>query len=536
MSSGENGGAIGPERLARRTVGEWTLRPARSFANPFADVALDAVFTDPNGRDHRHPGFYAGYGAWKIRFNPGQDGTWQFRTESRPRDPGLEAAGAFVVEPREDRGFLRATPGEAWGFAFEDGTPVLPFGDTVYHLFGMAHCGADVRPFLERRKAQGFNLLRIRLPVSRFHPPDAISDWQTRPVFPWGGSEQAPRFDRFNLDYFRTVDEVVRVLNDLGLGVEMIMEAWGFEFPFNSRHIFVAEWEELWLRWLVARYDAFASTWLWTPLNEYEYYPNGDWNYQPVADRFQVRLSRWIKANAAHGHPVAAHNGPRLPPFAERFAFDPEAVDAIMFQDWGTREIDDGWLAAGIAESIDVSLAGWRGSATLAEWGYERNPQFDLNLPHHEFCDRDHTRRGAWQGAFKGLGIIHGFDNTWGPWMKLDEDQPGLADLLQVRRFFTEIAPFADLRPAPELVDVGDAEVGRRPLALASADRRMVAVYLPVGGAARLTAPTAGSRARWFDPRTGELAPAVGDGGTYVAPGGGGERPFDWVLVIDGVA
>ena len=43
------------------------------------------------------------------------------------------------------------------------------------------------------------------------------------------------------------------VLRDLGL--EMIMEGWGFEFPFNHRSLFTTEWEELWMRYLIARYD-----------------------------------------------------------------------------------------------------------------------------------------------------------------------------------------------------------------------------------------------------------------------------------------
>ena len=523
--------------LPYRTVGEWAVASGREYGSPFADVQVAAVFTAPSGREARLPAFYDGDGTWRVRFNPGEVGRWSYRTVSRPANPDLERDGAFEVTARETRGFLRATPGEAWGFAYENGEPFFAFGDTVYHLFGMAYCGIDVAPFLRRRAEQGFNLLRVRLPVSPFHPPDGYNDWQTRRTWPWGGSEQAPRFDRLNLEYFRVVDEVVRLADDLGLGLEMIMEGWGFEFPFNSRQIFLPEWEELWLKYLIARYDAFASTYFWTPLNEYEYYPNGDWNYTPVADRWQMRTSRWIKAHAPHGHVVSAHNGPRLPPFAERFAADPEAVDAIMFQEWGARDEANGWLATGIEEAIGAALAGWRGSAIFAEWGYERNPEFALKVPHHEFCDRDHTRRGAWRGAFMGLGIIHGFENSWGPWAELEEDQPGLADLLQVRRFFGEIVPFAELRPAPGLIEGEGWEPGQRPLALANGDRSRVAVYLPTGGEVELTLPDDSASAwSWFDPRSGEqtAASAAEVGMRFVAPEGGGDRPWDWVLVASG--
>jgi hypothetical protein len=346
-----------------------------------------------------------------------------------------------------------------------------------------------------------------------------------------GGSEQEPMFDRFNLDYFATVDRVVQLCEDLAIGIEMIMEGWGFEFPFNHRALFTAEWEELWMRYLIARYDAYNCLYAWTPLNEYEYYPAGIFVHKPVADRWAMRIARWIKATAPHGHVVAMHNGPRMPPFAERFRADPEAVDAIFYQDWGTRDEAQGWLAAGIEEQIDAALAGWRGAAVFAEWGYERNPSFQLKLPSHEFCDRSHTRRGGWRGAFCGMGIITGFENSWGPWMVLDEDQPGLADLLHLRHFMTGLVPLARLRPAPELLSES-ATRGEQPSVLATAERDVVAAYLPVGGGIRLDLPARTRRARWFDPRTGALQDA---GAPFRSPQTSSEaqRPDDWVLLVE---
>jgi hypothetical protein len=120
-----------------------------------------------------------------------------------------------------------------------------------------------VHRFLARRAEQGFNLLRIRLPVSEFHPVDGYNVWQTRSLWPWRGSPQSPRFGEFNLDYFRTVDTVVAECERLGIGIELILEAWGFEFPFNNRTVFTAAWEDLWIRYIVARYDAFNAVWFW---------------------------------------------------------------------------------------------------------------------------------------------------------------------------------------------------------------------------------------------------------------------------------
>jgi hypothetical protein len=524
-----------PKTLALRTVGEWALHSASTYANPFADVVVDATFVSPTGRALTVPGFYDGAQTWRVRFCPGEAGRWGYRVSSRPHDAELCAEGSFEVSGGTGRGYLQATPGQAWGFQYESGEPAFLFGDTVYNLFGVAHCGIDVQPFLARRARQGFNLLRMRLPVSPFHPPEGYSLWQTRRTWPWGGSEQAPRFDQFNLDYFRTVDQVVHQAEALSLGIEMIMEAWGFEFPFNSRQIFVPEWEELWLRYLIARYDAYNCVYFWTLMNEYEYYPNGDWHYKPVADRWAMRLGRWVKGLAQHGHIVSVHNGPREPAFGRRFAADPQAVDAVMFQDWGTRDEQQGWLAAGIEDAIARGLKGWTGSAVLAEWGYERNSEFPLLLPSHLYCDDEHTRRGGWRGAFCGLGIIHGFENSWGPYLKLEEDQPGMAFLLILRRFFTEVLPFARLQPAPEIVAPATWQAGHQPLVLASAERDVVAIYLPVGGGVALNLPTAlvGYRAQWFDPCTGQLSPTAPADERFCAPTTVRKgHPQDWVLVL----
>ena len=523
----------GPSSLPRRSVGEWQLSSTRRYQSPFADVRVDVAFTAPSGEVRTLPAFYDGDGVWRFRFNPGEAGRWSWRSSAVPHDEELAAEGSFEVTERETRGFLKATPGKAFGFHYENGEPVFFLGDTVYDLFGMDYCGGDVEGFLKRRRESGFNLFRCRLPISRFHPPEGYSEWHTKRLWPWGGSETAPRFDIFNLDYFRSVDKTVALIDDLGMGIEMIMEGWGFEFPFNHRAWFTPEWEELWMRYLIARYDAYSAVYFWTPLNEYEYYPNGDWHYKPAADRWALRIARWIKATAPHGHVLSMHNGPVMPPFAERFKADPEAVDAIMFQEWGARDRENGWLATGIEEQIEKSLAGWQGSAIFAEWGYERNPDFYLKLPSHEFCDRNHTRRSAWRGVMSGLGIIAGFENSWAPWMELGTDQPGVADLDVVQRFVRETVPFAELKPADDVV-IGSFERGTRPLALADAARSVIVVYFPAGGAAEIAAHGTKTMA-WFDPRTGATTPIDGPAdGAISAPAGtdADGHPLDAVLVL----
>lgn len=391
--------------------------------------------------------------------------------------------------------------------------------------------------FILSRSEQGFNLLRVRVPVSRFHPPDAISDWQTKSTWPWGGSEQLPLFDRFNLEYFRSVDQVVLSAQRHGIGLEMIVEGWGFEFPFNTRTVFTPEWELLWMRYLIARYDAFTSTYFWTPLNEYEYYPNGDWNYKETSDLWQMRMARYIRSGASHGHCVAVHNGPTLPPFSQRFARDPDVMDTVMFQSWGTTGEHDGWLAAGLDSSIAESLDGWNNSAIMAEWGYERNPELPLRVPGHQFCDVHHTRRGAWRSVFMGMGIIHGFENSWGPWCLLDEDQQGVGQLKVVNDFVlntireTVVSRSHINNPAPD-------PKGQQSSLIASENHELVLAYLPDGGEVMIPGNLRWRTMYWVNPDDGQTTEAeprsIENTHCFTAPGIRGEtHATDWLLVLD---
>ena len=524
-------------RIKRRSVLELELKNRKKYENPFLDVELNCSFISPLKKEYLMPGFYDGHNIWKVRFSPNEVGIWSYRTSTQVSDPDLSSTGQFeVVEPEEPvRGFLKACPGKYWGLEYESGEPCFILGDTMYNLFGVAYCGLDVEGVLKRRAQQGFNLIRVRLPVSSFHPPEGYNDWQTRSTWPWRGSPQKPIFDRFNLDYFHTVDKVVHLAEELGIGFEMIMQGWGFEYPFNQRNSFTPEYEELWIRYLIARYDAFSSVYVWTLMNEYEYYPNGDWHYKPEADLWAIRTGRFVKSIAPHGHPVAVHNGPEDPPFAERFKRAPGVIDLIMFQTWGTRGKEDAWLAAGIEDKISSSLKDWEGSYVFAEYGYERNPNLELRLPSHEYLDPEHTRRGAWRGAFSATGIIHGFENTWGPWWIPDEDQEGLKYLLTLKNFFTSRVNFHRFKSDPGIIDQSVRyEPGTKPLCMSTSEGDAILVYLPVSGSVSLNLPNAVEfKSIWYDPRTGAVSkPQKEVAGPKVRFKAELSDGNDWVLVL----
>uniref|UniRef100_A0A7C4KGY7 DUF5060 domain-containing protein n=1 Tax=Anaerolinea thermolimosa TaxID=229919 RepID=A0A7C4KGY7_9CHLR len=432
-------------------VTEWSFICAKEYENSFIGVTVDVYFNGSDGANLRVLTFYDGNHTWKVRFNSPVAGNWRFRNRVNPPDVYLGQSSTFLVGPVEERGGIQAAPSRTWGFAKVLDEPALLLGNTVYRPFAIRYCCGKVPAFLKQRAEQGFNLLCVRVPVSLFHPPVGYSAWQMRCAWPWEGSEQSPLFDRFNLNYFNTVDDLVRQVEALGIGIEMVMGTWE-KFQFNSRDIFVPEWVDLWTHYLIACSNAYKSLFPWTPLNEYEHYPNVDWHCKPIADRWAMHVVNWMIGTGPRWHIVSVYNGPREPALTHRFTNSPDAVDAIMCQCWRSTGPQDAWLATGIDEQIAVSFKDFWSSAVFAEGCNECDLDFELLVPGHQ----------------------------------LEEDQPGLAYLLPLRRFLSEVVPFAQLSSSPEMIYPAERPLGYHPLAPAPAEKDRGTIYFLDGGQAGL--------------------------------------------------
>ncbi|MDG0791405.1 DUF4038 domain-containing protein [Cohnella ginsengisoli] len=527
----------------------------KAFSNPFWDCAVTAVFRHAaTGETLRIEGFHdgideAGKQVWKVRWMPAQAGAWICELAARPAAPGLSLAVPIEVAEAEGavRGFLRTVPERSWSFRYDSGEPMFLLGDTIYNLFGGHYCGVELAPILDRRQAQGVNYIRARAQVSPYHPK-LRNVWQTRDCWPWGGSAQWPDFKELNTDYFKAVDEVMEMLAEREMGVELVLEAWMLEFPFNDRGKFLPEHEELWIRYLVARYAAYPSLYIWCPANEYDFYP-GTAEYHPEADRWFRRLARLIKEADPYKHPVGVHQWSHKLPLHERFG-DCEELDVYLIQtDW-FKEFEVRGSMSPMCLWMERQLrfhAPTKAKAALcSEFGYEK-AEGCFTLEGHQLFDHHHTRRGQWRAGFSGYPVVHGFDNTWGAYLTVETDAVGAAYLPIYRRFMTEDVNFDAMVPAPELlIEVqGTEEEGTAPLCVADDALGVVAVYFPAAGGCKLALPDGGEAAyayayAWLNPRSGERLPAEpscgggGVGGTRfeTPPPAPGDSAADsnWVL------
>lgn len=80
---------------------EIPFRAENTYANPFLDVIMDVVFTDPEGVEKTVPAFWAGGERWQVRYASPVTGIHRYRSRcSDADDAGLHGvAGRIEVRP-----------------------------------------------------------------------------------------------------------------------------------------------------------------------------------------------------------------------------------------------------------------------------------------------------------------------------------------------------------------------------------------------------------------------------------------------------
>lgn len=519
---------------------------ATRVENPYRDAALVGEFTAPSGAVKIVDGFFDGADRWRLRFAPDEPGDWTYQLRGEGVEI-LERGTIHCTAPR-GHGFLHKHPDNPYAFAYADGTPFFPMGDTCYGLFDDSPITPELRAeYLATRRAQHFNFVRMTVGHSEARAAADPAYWA------WGGTPQNPDLDRYNPEFFRRFDELVEQMRACGMNAELIVLNF-YRQPFTD----VARWtparEREWLRYLTARYGAFDNIFLWTLANEYETHPDGVYRLDRPGDVDWARVtSAFLKANDPHGHLVTVH--PVVSASAHgaspRDAADPPWRIGEFFGDAAGIDVlsqQTGHHGAGAV--WDDALNCWTGDSTtvvaslLADRRYgkpvlnsENGYEFLRGAPteRRQVHATDKVRRTSWRIACAGGYFAAGFHGSIGHsdvWNRIDPSNAytfsivgeGAADQLKLLYEFFGEMPYWRMEP----IDVGDSVV-----AMAEAGRVYVA-YLPHGGEVELDlGPLDGAATvRWFNPRTGgfdEAAPVEGGGvARFATP-----DENDWALLIE---
>jgi hypothetical protein len=283
---------------------ELTFTARGAYADPFNQVSLDALVTDPAGVVRRVPAFWAGGKTWKIRYASPLAGTHTFRTEcSHSADAGLQGcAGSVTVaayrgkNPLYAHGPVRVAANKRH-FEHADGTPFFWLGDTWWMGLcsrlkwpqGFKHLTAD-------RVKKGYNVVQI---IAGLYPDMHAFDPRgaNEAGFPW---EEG--YAHIRPEYFDRADERLAHLVAQGI-TPCIVGAWGYFISWMTEDQLKAHW-----RYLVARYGAWPVLWCTAGEANLPWYLAKNF---PEDDRTMVKgwtkLIRYLKETDPFHRPITIH-------------------------------------------------------------------------------------------------------------------------------------------------------------------------------------------------------------------------------------
>ena len=316
-------------RTKENVLVEITLKSTGTHSDPFNQLTVDAVFTDPTGATVRVPAFWAGGRTWKVRYSSPHVGSHTYRTEcSDPADSGLhgvtgrvEVARYSGSNPLYRHGPVRVAA-DRRHLEHTDGTPFFWLGDTWWMgLCHRLHFPDEFHTLAADRIAKGFTVIQI---VAGLYPDMGAFDPRgaNEAGFPWEAD-----YARMRPEYFDAADKRVEHLVEQGL-MPCIVGAWGYFAPWMG----AAKLKQHW-RYLIARWGALPVAWCVAGEANLPWYLAKNF---PSDDREQVHtwtdVLRYVRETDPFRRPVTIHPT-AIGRYTARNATDDEALlDFDMLQ------------------------------------------------------------------------------------------------------------------------------------------------------------------------------------------------------------
>jgi hypothetical protein len=132
--------AVSAETIGQYGAIQLDLETSIQPGNPFDadEIRLDAEFTTPAGRTVFVPCFYVrregDFDNWQCRFTPSESGNHSVCVRTSGRGLGnthTTGPRSFVVEPSEERGFVRLNQDNSYEFVFDNGSKFRGVGENL---------------------------------------------------------------------------------------------------------------------------------------------------------------------------------------------------------------------------------------------------------------------------------------------------------------------------------------------------------------------------------------------------------------------
>jgi len=450
------------------------FRSRRKHPNPFR-VPFAARVRGPGGRAFTIPGFYGGRGTWKVRVSPTEEGRWTLTTRSG--DPQLDGRTvSFECVPNASPfvyGGLRVDGEHPHHFVFEDGSRSFQMGYECDWLWALDMGKPDLptlEPFLDTLAAHGFNHLILNA-YAHDCPwrkgttgPD---DYGPPPKFAWRGSNARPDHSRLNLAYWRHYDRVIAALRRRGIVAHVMIKVYNKMVSWPRRG---GPDDDLYFRWLVARYAAF---------------PNVVWDFSKEANnepsvRYKQGRLRLLRDLDPYRRLLTVHDDSRT--------YDAGAYNDLL--DFRSDQQHSDWHATVLRQRRQIA---W--PVVNVEFGYEHGPDGPDDLTYRVGQPPEEVARRAWEICLAGGYVAYYYTYTAWDVVRPGHVPPGYAHFRRLREFF-EGTRYWELEPRDDLVTAGHC--------LAAPGREYVVFLDEAATFALRLRRTAGPLAgEWFHPLTG---------------------------------
>ncbi len=530
----------------RHCVTEWSFTSGKGYLDPFNEVELNVIITDPDGQQITVPAFWAGERTWRVRFAPRQIGQYTFRTVcSDTSNSDLHGQTGTILAARYDginwllrRGFLRVAS-DRRHLEHADGTPFFWLADTWWMgLTKRLSWPDEFQALTADRAAKGFTVVQV---VAGLYPDMEWYDERgmNEAGFPW-----ARDFSVVNPAYFDMADLRIAHLVRTGI-VPCIVGSWGYFMDFAGPEVLKKHW-----RYLVARYSAYPVVWCVAGEAMMNYYLTHD--PQRASDTWQrarqaqwADLARHIRALDPNKHPITIHPTQ----FGRQQVDDPTVLDFEMLQTGhsgyptlaNTVRMLEEALAARPIMPVLVGEANYEGIMESSREEMQRFLFWTAILS--GAMGHTYGANGIWQVNTRERAYgpsPHG--SSWGnrPW---DEAArlPGSGQLGLAKRLL-ERYPWAQFEAHHEWVEPHQTAERRMLPYAAGIPGRVRVIYIPAEAswiawrgqmAVKSLEPGLTYRACYFDPTSGaeHALGSVAGGSDYVVP----KPPVfqDWVLVLE---
>jgi hypothetical protein len=262
---------------------EIRFQSSKTYDNPVYDVKdFKITFTAPSGMTKTVRGFWDGGADWKVRFMPGETGTWSWKTEcSDKENSGLQnQSGTFECitnksgEPLFLKGKIGHEPGKYF-LSYADGTPFFWLACTAWNG-ALKSTNEEWEYYLNHRKKNNYNV--IQLVTTEWRGADKNAEGLT--------AIEGTGYIRIHPEFFKRIDQKIDEANAKGFLVSPVV-LWALPTG-QGRHLspgYTLPLEEavLLARYIVARYQ--GNHVIWTVGGDGKYYDDQEIKWKEIGRR-----------------------------------------------------------------------------------------------------------------------------------------------------------------------------------------------------------------------------------------------------------